>query len=403
MSEAFQSLSFWSVAIIASFIFRLMAPRFPGWVSKVAIIVLSFIFLDRFFGGRSFFLLFSFWVVGCAIVGFALRKISVHAKGALYGVALLAIVSALIVLKYPSYSEFLSGGLVSGHASGWIGLSYLAFRSIDMLSQARSTRLKSFSLLDVVAYLTFFPSFVAGPINRFAPFCRDVGSPAPLPSVDEVRNIFWRISIGIIKIIFVARLFEYNSIIYFDLSDKSINMIDIVGGLYAYYLYIYFDFSGYTDMMIGLSRIFGIRLPENFNFPFLATSIQDFWNRWHISLSHWFRDHVFFPSFRKLSSWMPPVPASAAAIFVTFVLVGSWHGDSWHWVMYGVYHGTALACWSVWSQVWRTVRPDVYDRLVQNGIYRVSCTIATFNFIALGLVLTLDSSSIRSIINVVWA
>ena len=110
-------------------------------------------------------------------------------------------------------------------------------------------------------------------------------------------------------------------------------------GVFCYSLQIYFDFSGYSDMAIGLARMFGFRFPENFNYPYSATSIQDFWRRWHMTLSAWFRDYVYIPlGGNRFGSW-----ETARNLWIVFFLTGAWHGASWNFIIWGLWHGLFLS------------------------------------------------------------
>jgi D-alanyl-lipoteichoic acid acyltransferase DltB (MBOAT superfamily) len=209
----------------------------------------------------------------------------------------------------------------------------------------------------------------------------------------RLRDDVLRISVGVIKILLLGRWAHANSVLTHDLqAGEPTSLVVLALALYFYLFYIYCDFSGYCDVAIALADLLEVRLPENFNLPFLATSPQDFWNRWHITLAHWLRDMVFFRSLRSVFKRFPNVPelpVSMLSIFGTFVLMGAWHGDTLNWVLYGCYHGTALSAELAYRRAMETICPQFYELLSSSYIYRVLCIIVMFNFVAWGLLLTL--------------
>jgi len=179
-------------------------------------------------------------------------------------------------------------------------------------------------------YIAFFPQVMAGPIARFDDFVFQIKHPST--SIDKFYNGIIRFMIGFSKKVL--------------LSDQLLNMVSNIFsndgysaptawlGAIAYTLEIYYDFSGYSDMAIGLGLMVGIETKENFNFPYIATSIQDFWRRWHISLSTWFRDYLYFPlGGSKCSAWH-----TALNITVVFFLTGLWHGANWNFIAWGLFY-----------------------------------------------------------------
>lgn len=400
MSHSLLSLPFWMAALGLAVFYRLLAPRMPSIYMPVTLSVISIILIMGFFGGSSFLLPLMIWVSVTVGLAAFIHHLPIAYRQTAYWVALAFVVTAMVLLKYPGYAHALLGDYAPATALGWLGLSFLAFRSIDLMALCRSSRLQRLSIPQAVAYLLYLPSFVSGPVNRFSNFIQDMKSAPTKLSNEELQDIALSISIGVIKSIFLANFALYYSILYVPVTSSDVSIAQVLVGLYFYYIYIYIDFSGYSDIAIGLSRLFGVRLPQNFNFPFLATSIQDFWNRWHISLSHWFRDHVFFPLLRTISLKLPSFPGVIGApvsIFFTFLLVGAWHGDGTNWLLYGCYHGIGLAVWSVWSQTLNRHCPAFYERLTSYIPYKIFCAIVTFNYVSLGLILTLEKQKIDAI------
>jgi alginate O-acetyltransferase complex protein AlgI len=190
-----------------------------------------------------------------------------------------------------------------------------------------------FQLIESALYVSFFPQLIAGPIVRY----KDIIDQIKLrkESVTLFTSGVERFIIGLAKKVILANtaaavadnVFSYDA---FELTTPAVWI-----GIIAYTLQIYFDFSGYSDMAIGLGRMFGFRILENFNLPYTAKSIQDFWRRWHISLSTWFRDYVYIPlGGNRLSK-----KRTYLNLLIVFLLTGFWHGATWSFIFWGLFHG----------------------------------------------------------------
>ncbi len=157
--------------------------------------------------------------------------------------------------------------------------------------------------------------------------------------------------------------------------------------MYAYAFQIFFDFSGYTDIAIGLGRLLGIKLPENFNSPYLKPNLTQFWNNWHMTLTQWFRAYFFNPVTRALRSGKKPLPIPWI-IFITqlatMVLIGLWHGVTWNFVLWGLWHGLGLFIHNRWSE-WTKARFAKFGARLQAGL-NIGGILLTFHFVALGWV-----------------
>lgn len=315
------------------------------------------------------------------------------------GIAL--IVLAVLLLKYPTYSHFLfrlDPGALSPFA--WLGISYMMFRSIDLILHVSRKRPGGFNALCAVNYLLFFLPFVSGPINRYDRFAADAAAPFARPSLDGLMDAAIRFSIGIIKIIPVGGWFLANSVGAAHFADATPTPLEFVLALYCFYLYIYANFSGYSDCCIAFSRLLGFSMPENFNHPYLARNLQDFWNRWHISLSHWFRDFLFFPSIQFLLKRFPKVSGTAKsniAAFFTFSLMGLWHGDSVAWALYGVLLGSGTVASIVYNR-FMSRRVKHYAALQNVFWHRALCAFVTNSYIVACLCVTVDADILRKVL-----
>ena len=228
-----------------------------------------------------------------------------------------------------------------------IGLSYVTFQLIAYLvdvwkgNTPAEKKFVSFS-----AYLLFFPKLVSGPITRYKPFA--VQMEQLNPSMDDVAAGFRRLLSGFIKRTVIANQLALMANAVFNQPTANMEPKFAWLGLAAYTLQIFFDFSGYTDMALGLGLMIGVRLPENFNFPYIAQSVSDFWRRWHITLSTWFREYVFYPLERKRFKWM----GQQVNILIVFLLTGLWHGFNPTFMVWGMIHGIALAVESLGFGRW---------------------------------------------------
>ena len=237
-----------------------------------------------------------------------------------------------------------------------IGLSYVTFQMISYLVdvwKGNTPVEKDFMALSV--YLLFFPKLISGPITRYKPFALQMEKLNP--SVEDVAAGFRRLLAGFVKRALIANQLALLANAVFNLPTANVEPKFAWLALIAYTLQIFFDFSGYTDMAIGLGMMIGFRLPENFDFPYIAQSVSDFWRRWHITLSTWFREYVFYPLERKRFRWA----GQQINILIVFLLTGLWHGFKPTFIVWGLLHGFALAVESFgfgrWlKQTWRPIQ-----------------------------------------------
>lgn len=267
----------------------------------------------------------------------------------------------------------------------WLGFSYVAFRLLHTIRDRVSGRLPPLTLAEYANYAIFFPAFTAGPIDRVERFVQELRAPLPLTNEDWMeagRRLF----VGLFKKFVLADLLAVISI-----SDVLAVQVKTSGWLwaflYAYAFRIYLDFSGYTDIAIGIGRLMGIRLPENFASPYLKSNLTQFWNSWHMSLTQWFRAYVFNPLTRGMRSANRHYPAwliILVAQFTTMVLIGLWHGVTWGFAAWGLWHGVGLFIHNRWSNFARSRMPT----WTQTGAGQTATVVAgvfvTFNYVSLG-------------------
>lgn len=218
-----------------------------------------------------------------------------------------------------------------------IGISFFTFQSISYIVDVHRRQVNAQrNPLDLALYIALFPQLIAGPIVRY----KDVAQQLVGRKLDMAlfASGVKRFIIGLAKKVLVANTvgFVADKVFAIPTADVPVDVAWL--GIICYSLQIYFDFSGYSDMAIGLGRMFGFRFLENFNFPYVARSIREFWQRWHISLSNWFRDYLYIP----LGGNRGGALKTYRNLFLVFLLTGLWHGASWNFILWGLIHGAFL-------------------------------------------------------------
>jgi len=256
-----------------------------------------------------------------------------------------------------------------------LGMSFFAFEFVHYLYEVRRGSVPIKNPLRFVLFSIFFPSLVAGPIKRYGQFIPALETGARDVGIGDVAAGLQRIAIGYLKKVVIAD----NLTLAIDYYVPQFEHLDTITRWTVFLLIalrILLDFSGYSDIAIGLARMLGIKIPENFNWPYAATSIQDFWQRWHISLSSWIRDYVYIP----LGGNRHGIVRKIFNGLVAFALVGLWHGPSWHFVIWGLYHGVGLAICSNYASL-----PGVGSRIAGSLARRPRmCWLATQLFAWIG-------------------
>lgn len=264
---------------------------------------------------------------------------------------------SVAALCFYKYSHFLTGEVLAHLNPAWgtavdhsvggllpaappLAISFFAFEFIHYLFEVRRGAEPIRNPLRFLLFSIFFPSLVAGPIKRFGQFIPSLEAGARGVGVDDAAAGLGRIAIGFLKKVVVADNLTLAIAFYAPVAKfATLNLPArwLVFVLIA--VRILFDFSGYSDIAIGLARMLGVRLPENFAWPYAATSIREFWQRWHISLSSWIRDYVYIP----LGGSRHGLLRKMVNGLIAFGLIGLWHGPAWHYVLWGLYHGVGLA------------------------------------------------------------
>jgi alginate O-acetyltransferase complex protein AlgI len=228
-----------------------------------------------------------------------------------------------------------------------LGLSFLTFRAISYSLDVYKRKIPaSRNVFSFLTYYLMFPPLIAGPIVRYTEISTQMDSRKA--TIEDVSTGIERFIIGLIKKVLIANNFSTIAFQVFSAPLEQISMAWAWIGLISFFFQIYFDFSGYSDMAIGVARMMGFKFNENFNYPYIAKDIRDFWRRWHISLSTWLRDYIFLPvSFSLSRRWKNETVLGIrtdrvihiSTVLITFAICGFWHGPTWGYIFWGIYFG----------------------------------------------------------------
>lgn len=263
-----------------------------------------------------------------------------------------------------------------------VGISFITFQALSYVIDTWRGRVEPTNLLDFAVYLSFFPHLVAGPIVRAGEFLPQLKVRLDPRRVDS-GLAFWLIASGLFKKVVISS-YVSSTIVdpVFAYPDQH-GALDTLLGIYGYAIQIYADFSGYTDMAIGLALLLGFRFPQNFDAPYAARSLQDFWRRWHMTLSRWLRDYLYIP----LGGNRRGKARGYANLAATMLLGGLWHGAAWTFVVWGALHGVGLAVERWRADVTRSRATTGEARPELTGARRVWAAVwpplATFHFVCL--------------------
>lgn len=215
-----------------------------------------------------------------------------------------------------------------------IGISFYVFQTLSYTIDVYRGDVKANkNLIEFATYVTMFPQLVAGPIVRYIDIQAQIGNKEL--SYVNFRLGLERLIIGLTKKMIIANTFAAVADNVFNSKIDDLSTLSAWIGVLSYTIQIYFDFSGYSDMAIGLGKMFGFHFLENFNYPYISNSIKEFWRRWHISLSSWFRDYLYIP----LGGNKKGRNRTYINLFIVFFVTGLWHGASWNFVVWGLFHG----------------------------------------------------------------
>jgi alginate O-acetyltransferase complex protein AlgI len=372
----FNELSYYLLFLLPTLVaFHLTRPGLRDWWLALAGVLFFAYYSFIHFGG---------WPAVACLLLFAVELLTsrLYRKGSAWCIwGIVQAVLVLVVFKYSNFGISLFNDWSWLHGQGYkdpftwlflpLGVSFFTFEFIHYAVDSYRGEVPSRPMARYAAFIFFFPTMVAGPIKRFGDFDRKL----------EVARFSWplvergitRILVGMVKKQVLADTFglwadRLNTPELFDASP-----LNILLWIFAYGQKIYFDFSGYSDIAIGSAYLFGLRIPENFDYPYLRTSITDFWRHWHVSLYLWIRDYIFIP----LGGSRGTALRTALNTLTAFAISGLWHGANGGFVVWGLWHGVLL----VVHRLWRGVRPAWLEK---STAWMVFCSVATFVAVNLG-------------------
>lgn len=367
-------------------------------------------------------------IIVLLIIGYIALEIIIkcHLNNKVFAFILIFFISIFLYLKqYPLFTGL--PPLTFPYVS--LGLSYMFFKLVQLFVDSYQKGIKqSIKVIDYLNFLLFFPSYSSGPITRWEEFFVYLDSPLILTK-QEVIQSFSRIATGCILVAFVSTqlyaIFEFlethritDSFIFLPLSELPQSITVTPAELlpypvlkYAiqasiYTLYLFFNFSGYMHIAIGLGMLLGFRLPENFNHPFQSKNLLEFWGRWHMSLSNWFKFYLFNPILKNLiihnhSHKYPDLLFECMALFITFLTMGIWHGTTSMFILYGIILGCGVIIVKIYQfQLKKLIGNDNYKELRSNQIYQLLGQSLTFTYFTIAIIcIWADKTELINIIN----
>lgn len=366
--------------ILGLFLFPIMVGLLYGKRFKLYEALISFGFLWLTFGATK-------WHEGLALIGYVVyelcliygyRALKLRKNQTLPFVlaVILAIVPLVIVKVTP---------LISPKPSliGFLGISYLTFKVVGMILEIRDGLIKELKFISVLHFLLFFPTISSGPIDRYRRFTQDYQKiPERSQYLELLNKGIYYIFLGFLYKFVLAYFF--GTILLPKVGHEALFQGGIswalVGYMYVYSMDLFFDFAGYSLFAVGTSYLMGIKTPINFNKPFSSPNIKEFWNRWHMTLSFWFRDYVymrfvFFIMKNKLLK--NKIVIANLGYVLLFLLMGFWHGLTWYYIVYGLYHAGAI----IICDAWLRFKKKHQAKLPSNKLTQILAIAVTFNVV----------------------
>ena len=358
---------------------------------KIYEVVFSLVFLFLIFDGEK-------WQQGVSLIIYILfqllvtygylyyrrRKNSPNKTWVFYLAVILAIVPLVLVKVQTAFPQAKIPGVLA-----FLGISYLTFKTVQVVMEVRDGAIKELNLGTYLRFLLFFPTISSGPIDRYRRFAKECDM---VPKRDQYLNDLELAT----RYLFQGFLYKFVLGWFFGtywlprITRAAMITGTAVGGLklswwvvaymYCYSMYLFFDFAGYSLFAVSISYFMGIHTPMNFNKPFISQNIKEFWNRWHMTLSFWFRDYIymrftFFAMKKKL--FKNPVRLSQAAYLLLFLVMGFWHGLTWYYIVYGLFHAFAI----IINDCWLRFKKKHKDKLPSNKYTKWLAIFVTFNVV----------------------
>lgn len=346
-------------------------------------------------------------IAAFVLLGFlALRAVENSMRLGTVTAAIVIICGVFIYVKRYTVVEFVPG---LPFVYLLVGVSYILFRILHLLVDRYQGSIETpISALNYLNYTLFFPAFVSGPLQRYQDF---IGSPlARELDKDRVFGAFSRVLSGYVKIFVISPIFlaAFNKLLG-GITPEAVELDLAIASTYgaaacAFYIHFYFSFQGYMDVVIGIANLMGIRLPENFKNPFVARNFLDFWSRWHITLAAWFRTYLFNPLLKaliRMTGWRKGSNYLAVlAFFVSFLIMGIWHGTTELWVRYGLLLAAGVSI----NKLYQVVSGAIlgrrrYTTLCDNRFYAALAVGMTFAYVSLAFSAFWPDQGLQSVMN----
>jgi alginate O-acetyltransferase complex protein AlgI len=336
------------------------------------------------------------WIALAAFVGIGYltaRLLQQFPRKIILVLYLAIVLSAFVVFKQYAFAKALLPTALFQKIVATVGWSYMLFRQIQVAVDAYEGQIETLSLWNYLNFQLNVFGFVAGPIQHYQEFCRCWRDLAPILSdTESILRAYLRVFIGVVKIALLGQLcleiFNSCSDLLNDAvraghETQGMRLMQLLAMFYCYPLYIYFNFSGYCDMVIAGASLFGLKMPENFDRPYLSRNMIDYWTRFHRTLGFWIRDYIFTPMYKGVAVRWPAKAASLAFLcyLVAFTLAGIWHGPRWNFVIYGLLNGLGAAAAKLWERrlIKRYGRQGLRSYL-QDPRIRAAAIVGTVNF-----------------------
>lgn len=304
----------------------------------------------------------------------------------------LAIVLSILQLVIVKLTPLFAAG--NDSIVGFLGISYLTFKTVGMIMEIRDGAIKEFNLGKFLHFLLFFPTISSGPIDRYRRFIKDYDN---VPSQEKYIGLIGKglhnIFLGFLYKFLLGFLFGkmwLPQIQQLALAQRHTAPLGIsiylLGYMYCYSMYLFFDFAGYSLFATGVSYLMGIETPVNFNRPFAAHNLKEFWNRWHMTLSFWFRDYIYMRFVfwaMKNKVLKSRIAMANVGYLLLFLTMGIWHGETWYYIIYGLFHAVVL----IMTDAWLRFKKRHRQHIPSNRFTKYFAIFMTFNTVCLSFLI----------------
>ncbi|CAK8054545.1 D-alanyl-lipoteichoic acid biosynthesis protein DltB [Eupransor demetentiae] len=351
-----------------------------NWYEVLVSVLFLFLMLDGKDYKQGFALIgYAIWQV-LVVAGYTAYRKRANASWVFYLTSLLSLLPLIL--------HHIIGFLVHGQPGlslvSFIGLSYVTFRSVSLIIETRDGSIKDFNLMHFLRFMLFMPTISSGPIDRYKRFTADITS---VPDREKYIGMLEKA----VKYFFLGFLYQFILDHYFSMANtyvqnQALNHAHngfswwLFAVAYMYGLHLFFNFAGYSLFAVATSYVMGIEAPMNFKQPFRAHNLKDFWNRWHITLSFWFRDYIFMRfvfMMMKKKVIKNRITISNIAYVLNMFIMGLWHGLTWYYIVYGLFHGVGLMV----NDMWLRFKKKHRDKIPHNKFTEWFAVFLTFNVV----------------------